>query len=249
VIDSHTHLHVCKPDDDELVAAAAQAGVTRMLTVGTSSATCRAALEAAERFPQVLAAIGRHPNEATGFDDADLAELQALAAHPRCAAIGETGLDNFRDHAPHEDQQRAFLAQIELARATRKPLVIHSRAAEDDTIDTLREHAGDVDVILHCFTMAARLQECLDEGWWISFAGNVTYPSAPDLAEAAARVPDDRLLVETDAPYLTPQAVRKQRNQPAFVVHTARFVAEQRGLAYEQLEALVERNAAALFGW
>jgi TatD DNase family protein len=249
VIDSHTHLHVCKPDDDELVAAAAQAGVTRMLTVGTSSATCRAALEAAERFPQVLAAIGRHPNEATGFDDADLAELQALAAHPRCAAIGETGLDHFRDHAPHEDQQRAFLAQIELARATRKPLVIHSRAAEDDTIDTLREHAGDVDVILHCFTMAARLQECLDEGWWISFAGNVTYPSAPDLAEAAARVPDDRLLVETDAPYLTPQAVRKQRNQPAFVVHTARFVAEQRGLAYEQLEALVERNAAALFGW
>jgi TatD DNase family protein len=249
VIDSHTHLHVCKPDDDELVAAAAQAGVTRMLTVGTSSATCRAALEAAERFPQVLAAIGRHPNEATGFDDADLTELQALAAHPRCAAIGETGLDNFRDHAPHEDQQRAFLAQIELARATRKPLVIHSRAAEDDTIDTLREHAGDVDVILHCFTMAARLQECLDEGWWISFAGNVTYPSAPDLAEAAARVPDDRLLVETDAPYLTPQAVRKQRNQPAFVVHTARFVAEQRGLAYEQLEALVERNAAALFGW
>jgi TatD DNase family protein len=249
VIDSHTHLHVCKPDDDELVAAAAQAGVTRMLTVGTSSATCRAALEAAERFPQVLAAIGRHPNEATGFDDADLAELQALAAHPRCAAIGETGLDHFRDHAPHEDQQRAFLAQIELARATRKPLVIHSRAAEDDTIDTLREHAGDVDVILHCFTMAARLQECLDEGWWISFAGNVTYPSAPDLAEAAARVPDDHLLVETDAPYLTPQAVRKQRNQPAFVVHTARFVAEQRGLAYEQLEALVERNAAALFGW
>ncbi|MEY2516498.1 MAG: TatD DNase family protein [bacterium] len=249
MIDSHTHLHVCKPDDAELVAAATHAGVTRMLTVGTNSATCREALDAAERFPQVLAAIGRHPNEAHGFDDAHLAELHALAQHPRCAAIGETGLDYFRDYAPREDQLRAFRGQIELARQTGKPLVIHTRAAEDDTIDALREHAGGVDVILHCFTMAGRLQECLDEGWWISFAGNVTYASAPDLAEAAERVPDDRLLVETDAPYLTPQVVRKQRNQPAFVVHTARFVAERRGIEYEQLEAIIERNAAKLFGW
>jgi TatD DNase family protein len=249
VIDSHTHLHVCKPDDAELVAAAQRAGVTRMLTVGTSSQTCRDALDAAERFPQVLAAIGRHPNEAEGFDDAGLAELQELAQHPRCRAIGETGLDYFRDYAPREDQLRAFRGQIELARATAKPLVIHTRAAEDDTIDTLREHAAGLDVILHCFTMADRLHECLDEGWWISFAGNVTSASAGELADAAEQVPDERLLVETDAPYLTPQAVRKQRNEPAFVVHTARFVADRRGIEYEQLEAIVERNAAALFGW
>ena len=249
MIDSHTHLHVCKPADEELVAAAAAAGVTRMLTVGTTSATCRQALESAERFPQVLAAIGRHPNDATGFDDADLADLQALADHPRCVAIGETGLDYFRDYAPREDQLRAFLAQIELARATGKPLVIHTRAAEDDTIDTLLEHAAGVEVILHCFTMAARLDECLEQGWWISFAGNVTYPSAADLADAAERVPGDRLLVETDAPYLSPQPVRKERNQPAYVAHTARFVAERRGVDYEDLEALVERNAASLFGW
>jgi TatD DNase family protein len=249
VIDSHTHLHVCKPDDAELVAAAQRAGVTRMLTVGTSSQTCRDALDAAERFPQVLAAIGRHPNEAEGFDDAGLAELQELAQHPCCRAIGETGLDYFRDYAAREDQLRAFRGQIELARATAKPLVIHTRAAEDDTIDTLREHAAGLDVILHCFTMADRLHECLDEGWWISFAGNVTYASAGELADAAEQVPDERLLVETDAPYLTPQAVRKQRNEPAFVVHTARFVADRRGIEYEQLEAIVERNAAALFGW
>jgi TatD DNase family protein len=249
MIDSHTHLHVCKPDDGDLVAAAAEAGVTRMLTVGTTGATCLQALEAAERFEQVFAAIGRHPNEATGFDDAGLAELQALAQHPRCVAIGETGLDYFRDYAPAADQQRAFLAQIELARSTAKPLVIHTRAAEDDTIAVLLEHAAGVDVILHCFTMAARLDECLAQGWWISFAGNVTYASAQDLADAAARVPDDRLLVETDAPYLTPQVVRKQRNEPAFVVHTARFVAQRRGVEYEQLEQLVERNAAGLFGW
>jgi TatD DNase family protein len=249
MIDSHTHLHVCEPDDEELVAAAAAAGVTRMLTVGTTSATCRQALEAAERFPQVLAAIGRHPNEATGFDDADLAELQALAHHPRCVAIGETGLDYFRDYAPREDQLRAFLGQIDLARVAGKPLVIHTRAAEQDTIDTLLEHAAGVEVILHCFTMAARLDECLEQGWWISFAGNVTYPSAEDLAAAAERVPAERLLVETDAPYLSPQPVRKERNQPAYVAHTARFVAERRGIDYEQLETLVERNAADLFGW
>ncbi len=249
MIDSHTHLHVCKPDDADLVAAAVDAGVTRMLTVGTNGATCRDALAAAERFPQVFAAVGRHPNEATGFDDGHLAELQALADHPRCVAIGETGLDDFRDYAPRADQERAFAAQIELARATAKPLVIHTRAAEDDTIATLRDRAGGVDVILHCFSMPARLDECVAQGWWISFAGNVTYPKAQDLAAAAGRVPPERLLVETDAPYLTPQVVRKERNQPAFVTHTARFVATQRGISYEELEQLVERNAAAVFSW
>jgi TatD DNase family protein len=249
VIDSHTHLHVCKPDDAELVAAAVEAGVTRMLTVGTNPATCRDALAAAELFPQVHAAIGRHPNEAEGYTDADLAELAALAAHERCVAIGETGLDYFRDYAPHDDQLRAFLGQIELARETEKPLIIHTRAAEDDTINTLREQAGDLDVILHCFSMPDRIDECIDEGWWISFAGNVTYPKAQELAAAAQRVPSERLLVETDAPYLTPQVVRKERNQPAFVVHTARFVAEQRGIEYDELESLVEDNAAELFGW
>lgn len=249
MIDSHTHLHVCKPADAELVAAAVDAGVTRMLTVGTNGATCRAALAAAERFAQVYAAIGHHPNEATGFDDGHLAELQALADHPRCVAIGETGLDHFRDHAPRADQERAFRAQIELARATVKPLVVHTRAAEDDTIAMLRDEAGGLDVILHCFSMPDRLEECVAEGWWISFAGNVTYPKAQDLAAASERVPAERLLVETDAPYLTPQVVRKEPNQPAFVVHTARFVAEQRDLEYEELEQLVERNAAALFRW
>jgi TatD DNase family protein len=249
VIDAHTHLDSCAPDDAELVAAAEAAGVVKLVTVGTTSATCRAALQAAERFPQVYAAIGRHPNEATGFDDADLADLRALAAHERCVAIGESGLDFYRDSAPPADQQRAFEAQIELAREVAKPLVIHTRAAEDDTIATLREQAGGVEVVLHCFSMPDRLDECVEQGWWFSFAGNVTYKSAPQLAAAAERVPEDRLLVETDAPYLTPQVVRKQRNQPAFVAHTARFVAERRGVAYEHLEAVVERNAAALFGW
>jgi TatD DNase family protein len=249
VIDSHTHLASCAPPDAELVREADAEGVRRLLTVGTDAESRRAALAAAEAFPQVLAAIGHHPNSATGFDDADLADVEALATHERCRAIGETGLDDFRDYAPRADQERAFHAQIELARATAKPLVIHTRAAEDDTIATLRDRAAGLDVILHCFSMPDRLDECLSEGWWISFAGNVTYPNAPELAAAAERVPDERLLVETDAPYLTPQAVRKERNRPAFVAHTARFVAERRGQSYEQLEAVVERNAAQLFGW
>jgi TatD DNase family protein len=164
-------------------------------------------------------------------------------------AIGETGLDYFRDRAPRADQERAFHAQIELARATGKPLVIHTRAAEDDTIDTLLRRAGGLEVVLHCFSMPDRLDECLAQGWWISFAGNVTYPKSDALAAAAERVPEDRLLVETDAPYLTPQAVRKEPNQPAYVVHTARFVAERRGMGYDELEATVEANATRLFGW
>jgi TatD DNase family protein len=249
VIDSHTHLDSCDPPNDELVRAAADAGVQRILTVGMDGASCRSALAAAEAFPQVFVAIGRHPNLAEGFDGAALAEIEALASHARCVAIGETGLDYYRDRAPRADQERAFHAQIELARATGKPLVIHTRAAEDDTVATLRDRADGVAVIMHCFSMPDRLDECLAEGWWISFAGNVTYPKAQALAAAAERVPEDRLLVETDAPYLTPQVVRKERNQPAHVTHTARFVAERRGVEYAELERTVESNAAGLFGW
>jgi TatD DNase family protein len=249
VIDSHTHLDSCAEPNADLVAAAEHAGVHRILTVGMDGASCRSALAATEDFPQVFAAIGRHPNSATGFDEADLAELQALAAHEGCVAIGETGLDYYRDHASHEDQMRAFLAQIDLARETGKPLVIHTREAEDDTIATLAEHAAGITVILHCFSMPKRLEECLGHGWWISFAGNLTYPKAYALQDVARQVPDDRLLIETDAPYLTPQAVRKERNQPAYVVHTAAFLADLRGVPYEELEAALERNAAEVFGW
>jgi len=249
VIDSHTHLDSCPPPNDELVRAAVDAGVTRILTVGMDGDSCRSALAATETFPQVYAAIGRHPNHAEGFDGAGLAEIEELSSHACCVAIGETGLDYYRDTAPRADQERAFHAQIDLARATGKPLVIHTRAAEDDTIATLRSRADGVAVILHCFSMPGRLDECLAEGWWISFAGNVTYPKAQDLAAAAERVPEDRLLVETDAPYLTPQVVRKERNQPAYVAHTARFVAERRGVGYDELERIVERNAGELFGW
>lgn len=249
MIDSHTHLHLCEPPDAELVAAAEAVGVTRMLTVGTDGASSRAALAAAEAFPNVYAAVGWHPNEAKGFDGADLAELRALAAHGRCVAIGETGLDFYRDTTPRADQERAFAAQISLARETGKPLVIHTRAADDATLAQLGREADGCKVVIHCFSMPSRLAECLERGYAISFAGNVTYKNAADLAEAARRVPEAHLLVETDAPYLTPQVVRKERNQPAYVAHTVAFIAGLRGVSVEELGAAVERNSAKVFGW
>jgi TatD DNase family protein len=249
MIDSHTHLDRGPAPEAELVAAAREAGVHRILTVGIDAGSRRAALAAAEAHDEVYAAIGHHPNNATGYDDAVTADLRELAAHPRCLAIGETGLDDYRERAPRPDQERAFRAHIELARELGKPLVIHTREADDDTIGTLAAEAEGLEVVLHCFSMPDRLDECLDHGWWISFAGNVTYPKSQDLAAAAERVPLDRLLVETDAPYLTPQPVRKERNRPAYVVHTARFVAERRGIGYDELEAAVEANAARLLGW
>jgi TatD DNase family protein len=250
VIDAHTHLDLCDPPDAELVATAVSAGVGRIVTVGTDGASCRAALAAAEDFPQVYAAIGRHPNAATGFDDADLAEVAALAAHPKCVAIGETGLDFYRDGAPRADQERAFRAQISLARSVGKPLVIHTRDAADETLAILGAEAGGLRVILHCFSMPERIDECLaHDEWWISFAGNVTYPKAEALRTAALRVPAERMLVETDAPFLSPQPVRGKMNQPANVVMTAQALAVERRVAYDELERAIEASAAEVYGW
>jgi TatD DNase family protein len=249
VIDSHTHLDSCVPDNAELVAAAEDAGVQRILTVGMDGGSCRSALVAAETFPQVYAAIGCHPNNASGFTAEDLEDLRALATHERCVAIGESGLDYYRDPAPREDQLRAFRAHIELAGELGKPLVIHTREAAEDTLAELQARAAGVSVILHCFSMPEHLDVCLQHGYAISFAGNVTYATATELAHAAARVPDELLLIETDAPYLTPQPLRGKPNQPAYVAHTAAFVAEQRGISSAALGELVQRNGERIFGW
>lgn len=250
MIDSHTHLDRGPAPEAELVSEARAAGLTRILTIGIDARSRRAALAAADTHAEVFAAIGHHPNEATGYDDAVTAELRELAAHPRCLAIGETGLDDYRNYAPRSDQERAFRAQIDLAQELRKPLVIHTRAADDDTIATLARHADGLEVILHCFSMPERLDECLAyDGWLISFAGNLTYPAVGELRAAAARVPADRLLVETDAPYLSPQPVRKHRNQPAYVTHTAAALAAERGDDPDELGSTLDRNAAELFGW
>jgi TatD DNase family protein len=255
MIDSHTHLMLCEPGDFELVATAAAAGVNRMLTIGMDSVTNAAAIGSTVRHEAVFAAVGRHPNQATGFDDAAVDEIWRLGAHEKVRAIGETGLDFYRDTAAPEDQRRAFAAQIEIARELDLPIVIHARdpegetAATDEIFATLDAEAGEAPVILHCFSAPHRVDDAAERGWYCSFAGNATYPSAKELLFAAAKVPEDRILVETDAPYLAPQPMRGKRNQPAYVVETAREIAAVRGVSYEELERTVEANAVALFGW
>ena len=249
MVDTHCHLDVCEPPVAELVARAAEAGVTRIATVGTDPASTDAALEAAREHDGVVAIVGRHPHEAEGFADADLEQIERAAADAGARAIGETGLDYYRDRAPRDDQRRAFEAQLELAGRAGLPVAIHTRAAEEDTFAILREHAGDTTVILHCFSAPDRLDECVERGYLCSFAGNVTYPKATDLQAAARELPAELLLVETDAPFLAPQPMRGKPNEPANVRHTAQFVAELRGVGYEELERTVEANAARVFGW
>jgi TatD DNase family protein len=249
MVDTHCHLDHCESPVQHLVSRARQAGVERVMAIGMTGESCRHALAAANDHEEVFACIGRHPHESGGFDDAGLAELEELSAHAKARAIGETGLDYKRDYSPRPDQQRAFVAQIELARKLGRPLVIHTRFASDDTLDLLARHADGQPVIIHCFSLTDQVEECIERGYYCSFAGNVTYPKAADLQRAAAAVPDELLLVETDAPFLAPQARRGKPNEPAFVTTTAEYVAQLRGTTYEAIDRIVSANAARLFGW
>lgn len=255
MIDSHTHLFLCEPSEDELLAAAREAGVRRMLNVGLGRRGNAAAIAAAERHEDVFASVGCHPTEAADFDEALGAEIAALAAHEKVRAIGETGIDYYRDTASPAEQRRAFEAQVEIAREQGLPIVIHARDPEGETTATdeifaiLDARAAGLPVVLHCFSAPWRAADAAERGWYCSFAGHVTYPASEALREAAARLPEELVLVETDAPYLAPQTIRGRPNEPARVVDTARLVAEVRGVSYEELERSVEANARALFGW
>jgi TatD DNase family protein len=255
VIDSHTHLFLCEKPTAELLEAAAAAGVERMLNVGLDETTNAQVISQAERSEAVFASVGRHPNDAGGFDEKAQVALAELGAHPMVRAIGETGLDFYRDTSSSEDQRRAFAGQIEVAIDLGLPIVIHARdkdgesAAIDEIFATLDQRAAGHTVILHCFSAPQKVADAAERGWYVSFAGNVTYPRSADLRFAAAKVPEERILVETDAPFLTPQVRRKERNEPANVVATAEVVATERGVSYAELERTVEANARTLFGW
>jgi TatD DNase family protein len=256
VVDTHAHLGVCEPADDELVADARRAGVRRILTVGLDEASNREAIAAAESHEEVFASVGRHPNSASGFDGDAAADIEELAAHELVRAIGETGLDYYRDSSAREAQHEAFTAQIAVARRTGLPLVIHVRDqagvhdALDDTFAKLAAEAGEVTTILHCCSVPPeRIGEAIGHGWYCSFAGNVTYPKSDALRETARLVPDELLLVETDSPFLAPQTVRGKPNQPANVVDVAEVVAAERGTGYAELERTVEANAERIFRW
>jgi TatD DNase family protein len=258
VIDSHAHIGICKQPDADLIAAARRVGVERVLTIGLDEASNAEAIRIARAHDGVFAAVGRHPNSAGGFDDAAADAIEELAGDPLVRAIGETGLDFYREGAPEADQVRAFEAQIGIARRRELPLVIHMRdssgpgsgRAVADCFELLIAEGEGVNVILHCFSATAeRAQQAARRGWHVSFAGNVTYPGSGELREAAALVPDDLLLVETDSPFLAPQPARGKPNEPANVTFTAEAVAEARGVGYTELDALVTANAARLFGW
>ncbi len=255
MIDSHTHLFLCEPAEDELVADARAAGLERMLNVGLGPDSNPVVVASTERHPEVFATVGSHPTSAGEFDDALEAEILRLSEHEGVRAIGETGIDHYRETASRAQQRRAFEAQIEIARARGLPVVIHARDAEgetsatDEVFEILDSRGAGVRVILHCFLAPWRVADAIDRGWFCSFSGIVTFPRSEALREAAAALPDELLLVETDAPYLAPQPVRGKPNEPAHVVATARAVAEARGETYEQLERIVEDNARSLFGW
>ncbi len=249
MVDTHCHLDLCEPSADELVERARVAGLTRLATVGIDPDSVGRALALSEAHEEVAAIVGRHPSSATGFAAADAEGIEVAAQHGQAVAIGETGLDYYRDHAPHSDQRRAFEAQLDVARRLDLPVVIHTRAAEEDTFAILRERAGGLTVILHCFSAPGHLEECVERGYMCSFAGNATYRKAADLQAAARDVPEDLLLVETDSPFLSPQPVRSRPNEPANVVRTAEHIADLRGVDYATLEMAIERNAARVFGW
>lgn len=252
LFDTHAHLHFPEFDADReaMLERARASGVRRMVTIGTDIETSRASIALAGREADVWATVGVHPHDAAEADAAVLAEIERLAAEPRVVAVGEIGLDYFRDLSPREDQHRVFRALIGIARRAGKPVVIHCRDAHEDTLAILaEERVADVRGIMHCFSGdVAIARRCLDLGLLISLAGPVTYPNARALPDVARFVPGDRLVVETDCPFLPPQGYRGKRNEPAYLAITATRVAELRGDPIDALAARTTANACALLG-
>jgi TatD DNase family protein len=253
VIDTHAHL-----DDDrfagdlaDVVARAEAAGLAVVVTIGTDAATTRANIALAERFPLLRVAVGIQPNHVAEAQAGDWEVIRGLVKHPTCVAIGETGLDRYWDRAPFPLQEEYFARHLDLSRQVGKPVVIHCREAEADVVRMLRaefDARGPVAGVMHSFTGdAATAQACLDIGLYISFAGMVTYKNAENLREVARTVPPDRLLVETDSPYLAPVPHRGKRNEPAYVIHTAECLAKVLGVTPEVIDERTTRNARELF--
>jgi TatD DNase family protein len=245
VTDTHAHLDACDEPAAVLVERARDVGVSRIVTIGTGIESSQASLAIADENEGVYAALGVDPHQAASADASRLPELRDLLGHSKAVAVGETGLDSVRLYATPLEQRRLFDAQLELATELGLPVVIHSREAAPETAEALASFEGTV--ILHCFSSPALLPAALERGYYVSFAGNVTYPKASELREAAASVPDDRILVETDTPYLAPHAVRGRRNEPANVVHTIAVLAQAREDQLSRIAELTHRNAAAAF--
>ena len=250
-IDSHAHLEMKEFDEDReaVLDRAAVAGLTAIITVGTTISDCQKAAALARLHPQVYAAVGIHPHEVKGIDSGTYDALRLLARQEKVIAIGEIGLDFFYDFSPREVQLRCFAEQIDLALELDLPVIIHDREAHAETLRILQQAKGHLKGVLHCFSGdAAMARVCLEMGFYLSVAGPVTYRKADQLRAVAREIPAERLLIETDAPYLAPQPWRGKRNEPAYVVETARCLAEIRGMAAGELERLTEENTRRLFG-
>ena len=248
--DSHTHLDFMKLPVPGVLEAAAAAGINRMVTVGTDLETSRWSAACASEYEPVYAAVAIHPNDVTGVDWSTADELEALAASPRVVAIGETGLDYYRDHAEPALQQEWFRAHIGIAKRTGKALMIHDREAHADVLRILAEEGPPEKVIFHCFSGDAEMAKvCADAGYVMSFAGNVTFTNAGNLREAAIAAPVDLILAETDAPFLTPVPHRGKPNSPAMTAYTIRFLAELKGLEVAALCEHLTATGARVFNW
>jgi TatD DNase family protein len=254
-LDAHCHLDLIEEPPDELLAAARAAGITRVITVGVDLPSSRWSADRADPGRGLYAAVAVHPNETAAaasspaHRDEVLAEIANLAALPQVRAVGETGLDYYREHAAPEVQRDWFRAHIDIAKQSGKALMIHDREAHDDVLAILEAEGPPERVVFHCFSGdAAMAKRCADAGYVMSFAGNLTFANAPALRDAAAAAPADLLLVETDAPFLTPVPYRGKPNTPAMVAHTVRCLAEVKQLAVADMCALVTATGARMFG-
>lgn len=246
--DTHCHLHLGQfdLDRDEVVARAEANGVTKIIEVGIDLESDKEAIALATRYPQIYAAVGIHPHEAGKATPETWAELRTLASQPGVVAIGETGLDYYRNRSPHEKQKEALKKQLSLARELRKPVILHDRKAHNDLLAIIREHGEGLTGVFHCFSgHLAMAEKCLEMGFYISIAGPVTFKNAHRLQELARTLPLERLLLETDSPFLSPFG---GRNEPANVKAVAEKVAELRGLSWEEVARTTTQNAALLFG-
>nr|MDA8085117.1 YchF/TatD family DNA exonuclease [Nitrospiraceae bacterium] len=249
LVDTHCHLEASGFDADrqDVIERARAAGVGHMITVGTDIESSEAALRLAHAYPFIYAAVGLHPHEAKDFDENVFKRLLALAADEKTVAIGETGLDYHYMHSPREAQIHAFRMQAEIARQTGLPIIVHTRDAGDEALKILG--AGPVKGVLHCFSGDARMAgDAMAMGLYISIAGPVTFRKTDELRRVAAEIPDDYLLVETDAPYLAPEPFRGKRNEPAYLAETAKVIAGLRGITPEDLARVTSLNASRLFG-
>jgi len=256
LVDTHCHLdwHTFDADREEVIRRAVDAGVTRVVTVGVSVASSRMAVELADRYGPVYAAVGVHPNDAGGFDGDSLSEIRALAQHPKVVAIGEIGLDNYRQTVAPERQRIAFEAQLDLALDLGRPVIIHSRSAIDDVMSALArrftQHATRSTGILHAFSgNFSAAQRAFELGFLIGVGGPVTFKRSESLRELVRAAPLDRVIIETDAPFLTPEPRRGRRNEPAYVRLVAERIALERRASVEEIAEQTTANAARLFGW